>query len=186
MEADFDGLFQLLGDDHEIHIPVTDEVMTQLKSMRADPRFLEIHAALQETPDRLPEMLLFIRTEYPTLHDVFTEQPRFLMAVLAGETTELEDEGEADGAEEEAEDPATGEHSPDGEHPDLSLADMANIQSVRSPADGNGLRTEGVRGGVPRVSKGRVAGHQLSLGRGGTGKGRPEGVTGLAHLSCYL
>lgn len=103
-------------EEGEIQIPVTDEVMAQLKDMRENQRFIELKNDLQESPERLSEMLGFIRTNYPGLHDVFSEQPRFLMAVLAGETPEFEEEEEEGGEEGRA---------------DLSETDWQNIRSVR-------------------------------------------------------
>jgi len=92
--------------------------MAQLKEMRENQRFIELKNDLQESPERLPEMLGFIRTNYPGLHEVFTEQPRFLMAVLAGETPDFEEEEEGE--------------APEEGRADLSESDWQNIRSVAS------------------------------------------------------
>lgn len=102
----------------------SEEVIDLIQQLSESPKFKELKDAANERPEKLSDLLGFIHDEYPTLHDLFSNNPRFLMLVISGNMPTFEvDDDEDDG-------PDQGQEAESLSQSELTAQDRENIRSA--------------------------------------------------------
>lgn len=98
-------------------IQITEEQLQQIQQLVTNPVFENLRQQARSNPQILPQLLQMLQQNHPALHQLFTQNPQLLIAILMGNVPGVEGE--------EGDDEAGGQQAVE-----LSEEDYQVIQNV--------------------------------------------------------
>ena len=111
-----------LNEAGPMQIQITQEQMTQIQNLVANPAFELLREQASTNPQILPQLLQMLRNNYPSLFELFSQNPQLLVALLSG--------GLGTGSNEESEGSVISNNEAGAV--DLTEEDEKNIKTVGS------------------------------------------------------
>ena len=115
------------------NIHITEEQLQQIEQLVSHPAFETLRQQAQQNPQVITDFVQMLQQSHPNLHQLISQNPELLTALLMGNIPDVEEEFEdEEDAEDENEDEFEDEEE-EGEEPqalELSEADYQVIQNV--------------------------------------------------------